>query len=85
MSQSMGQGTSFPVKKTLVINPANPLIKNAFKLSQNGKNEKLAENIIRYVEDLATISSEGLTVESKEGFVSRSQNLLQELTNTLTQ
>lgn len=85
MSQSMGQTAAFPLKKTLVINPANPLIQNAFKLSQNGNNEQLAENIIRYVEDLATISSEGLTVESKEGFINRSQNLLQELTNNLTQ
>jgi molecular chaperone HtpG len=86
MAQSMGQNNaSFPLKRTLVINPANPLIQNAFKLSQNGKNEKLAENLVRYVEDLATISSEGLTTETKEGFINRSQSLLQELTSTLTQ
>ena len=34
-----------------------------------------------HVEDLATISSEGLKNEDKEKFVERSQNLIKELTN----
>ena len=37
--------------------------------------------ICHHVEDLATISSEGLKNEDKEKFVERSQNLIKELTN----
>lgn len=83
MAQSMGNDSAFPVKKTLVINPANPLIQNTFKLSEKGGNDVLVDSLIHYVEDLAMISSEGLATEEKEGFITRSQNLLQELTSNL--
>jgi molecular chaperone HtpG len=83
MAQSMGNDSSFPIKKTLVINPSNPLIQNTFKLSEKGGNDKLVDNLIHYVEDLALISSEGLATEEKEGFITRSQNLLQELTSNM--
>lgn len=82
MTQSMGQGASdFPVKKTLVVNTSNPLIKNALKLSEDGKKE-LVERICRHVEDLALISSEGLKDEHKDQFVLRSQELIEQLTST---
>ncbi len=80
MMRSMGQDASFPLKKTLVVNPNNPLIQNAFKISEKGNNEQLVEKLCHYVEDLAYISSEGLKVEDKDKFVSRSQELMSELT-----
>ena len=81
MAKSMGQDSVFPVKKTLVINPSNPLIQNAFKISELGGKDELVKKICHHVEDLATIASEGLKNEEKEGFVNRSQCLIQELTN----
>ena len=81
MASSMGQNQSFPVKKTLVINPKNALIQNALKIHEKGNNESIVDMICHHVEDLATISSEGLKNEDKEKFVERSQNLIKELTN----
>lgn len=81
MAQSMGQNAMFPTKKTLVINPSNPLIQNALKIHEKGNHEELVDKICHHVEDLATISSEGLRNEDKDLFVKRSQELIQELTN----
>jgi molecular chaperone HtpG len=81
MTESMGQNAMFPVKKTLVINPANPLIKNALKIHEKGTHAPLVEKICHYVEDLALISSEGLKTEDKENFVVRTQELVGELTD----
>ena len=81
MAKSMGQGSPFPIKKTLVINPNSTLIKNALKIHQQGGHEQLVEKLCHYVEDLATISSEGLKNEDRNVFVQRSQDLIQELTN----
>ena len=80
MTKSMGN-TAFnmPVKKTLVINPGNILVKNALKIWEKGEKKDLAEKIAHHVQDLATLSSEGLSSEDKEKFVNRSQNLVQEL------
>ena len=81
MTQQMGGDSSFPLKKTLVINPSNPLIQNAFKLHEKGEKNELVEKICHYVEDLAYISSEGLKVEQRDRFVQRSQELMSTLTN----
>ena len=81
MAQSMGNDHTFPLKKTLVINPANPLIQNALRLHERGDREELVEKICRHVEDLACISSEGLKNDERDLFVTRSQSLIQELTN----
>ncbi len=81
MTKSMGQGATFPVKRTLVINPQNPLVQNALKLSIDTKNEGLAKKICLHVEDLANISSEGLGAEQRELFVKRSQELIAELSS----
>jgi len=79
MAQQMGQaGFQFPLKKTLVINPSNPLIKNALKIWEKG-NKELVDKLCHHVQDLATISSEGLGPEDKDKFVTRSQNLIEEL------
>ncbi len=86
MAASMGQGASnFPLKKTLVINPSNPLIQNALKLHEKGSQNVLVERLVHYVGDLASISSEGLKNEDKEQFVRRSQDLIQDLTSQLQQ
>lgn len=81
MTQSMGQGATIPLKKTLVINPNNSLIQNALKIHEKGANNQLVEKLCHHVEDLANISSEGLKPEDKEAFVVRSQDLISELTN----
>ncbi len=85
MAKTMGQDSTFPVKKTLVLNPNNQLIKNALLISEKGANEELVEKLCHHVEDLATIASEGLKNENKEAFVVRSQSLIQELTNLAIQ
>jgi molecular chaperone HtpG len=80
MTKSMGNtGFSMPIKKTLVINPSNTLIKNAFKIWEKGEKKDLAEKICHHIQDLASLSSEGLSSEDKEKFVARSQSLVQEL------
>jgi molecular chaperone HtpG len=79
MTMSMGNNP-FPVKKTLVINPSNPLIVNALKFSEAGNKNELVEKICHHVEDLAYISSEGLKVEDRDNFVKRSQDLISDLT-----
>jgi molecular chaperone HtpG len=80
MTKAMGQNSfQMPIKKTLVVNPRNPLIKNALKIWEKGDNKELATKICHHVQDLASISSEGLTSEEKEKFVNRSQALVQEL------
>jgi molecular chaperone HtpG len=81
MTAQMGNAMAFPVKKTLVVNPQNQLIQNAYKLWDGGKNKDLAKKLGLLVMDLASISSEGLKAEEKEKFVTRSQELLGELTN----
>lgn len=80
MTKSMGN-TAFnmPVKKTLVVNPANTLIQNAYRIWEKGTNKALAEKICHHVQDLATISSQGLEQDEKEKFVARSQELISEL------
>ena len=81
MTQQMGGNSSFPIKKTLVINPSNTLIQNALKLHTKGEKNDLVKKICHYVEDLAYISSEGLKVEERDKFVKRSQDLISDLTN----
>lgn len=81
MAKNMGNEAMFPVKKTLVINPASPIIQNALKLHEKGTNEALVKKICHHVEDLAHISSEGLKHEDREAFVNRTQELMQELTD----
>lgn len=79
MTKSMGQtGFHMPLKKTLVVNPTHPLVQNAFKLWENDKKD-LARKLVTHVQDLATLSSEGLASDNKEAFVTRSQALIQEL------
>jgi molecular chaperone HtpG len=86
MTKSMGQNSfSMPLKKTLVINPRNPLIQNALKIWEKGEKKDLAEKICFYVQDMASLSSEGLTSEDKEKFVARSQTLVQELSQFAVQ
>lgn len=82
MTKSMGQNNfAMPLKKTLVVNPQNTLVQNAMKIWDKGEKKELAEKIAHHVQDLATLSSEGLNAKEKDNFVSRSQNLIQELSN----
>jgi molecular chaperone HtpG len=79
MAKSMGNNNmGLPTKKTLVVNPSSPLIQNALKIWEKG-NKPLVNKICHHVQDLAGISSEGLSTEEKEQFVQRSQELIQEL------
>ncbi|MCK5073387.1 MAG: molecular chaperone HtpG [Bacteriovoracaceae bacterium] len=80
MARSMGQANmAFPLKRTLVINPNNTLVKNTLKIWEKGEHKDLVEKICQHVEDLACISSDGLKENEKNNFVKRSQNLIQEL------
>jgi len=83
MTKQMGGDSHFPLKKTLVINPSNPLVKNAFKLWGKEKEEDkaLAKKIAFYIQDLAHLSGEGLSAGEKDQFVTRSQELVRELTD----
>jgi molecular chaperone HtpG len=82
MTKSMGQNSfSMPLKKTLIVNPRNALIQNALKIWEKGEKKELAEKICHHVQDLASLSSEGLNSEEKEKFVTRSQALVQELSH----
>jgi molecular chaperone HtpG len=80
MTRSMGQSNfPMPIKKTLVVNPTNSLVQNAWKLWDKPDHKELARKIATHVQDLATLSSEGLPEGQKEAFVGRSQQLIQEL------
>jgi molecular chaperone HtpG len=82
MTKSMGNsGFEMPTKKTLVVNPAHNLVKNAFKLSESTQKKELASKIAHHIQDLAAISGEGLTDEKRKDFVHRSQDLISELSN----
>ena len=82
MTKSMGQGNfDMPIKKTLVVNPANGLVKNAFKLLENKDKKVLGEKICFHIQDLASISGEGLDDKQRADFVTRSQELVSELSN----
>lgn len=81
MTKSMGQSNfNMPIKKTLVLNPSHSLVSNAFKLWESDKKE-LASKIVHHVSDLAAISGEGLDDQKRKEFVSRSQELVSELSN----
>ena len=82
MTQQMGQSSfNMPVKKTLVLNTENGLVKNAFKIWEKGENKDLAKKLCHHIQDLAAISGEGLTDKERESFVNRSQDLVSELSN----
>ncbi len=82
MTKSMGQSNfEMPTKKTLVLNPSHALVKNAFKLSESADKKELADKLCYHIQDLAAISGEGLNDEQRKSFVSRSQDLMSELTN----
>lgn len=85
MTKQMGGDNAFsmPLKKTLVLNPNNALVKNAYKLwdKKDDKNKDLAKKIAFYIKDLADISSGGLKEEEKSNFVTRSEELISELSN----
>lgn len=80
MTKQMGNSQlSMPTKKTLVLNPSHTLVQNTMKLSQNKKD--LAGKMAHHIQDLAAISGEGLDEHDRQNFVSRSQELMSELSN----
>lgn len=82
MTKQMGQANfDMPSKKTLVLNPTNNLVKNAFKLWDTEGKKDLAGKICHHIQDLAAISGEGLTDKDRKDFVVRSQDLISELSN----
>ncbi|MBT4791094.1 MAG: molecular chaperone HtpG [Halobacteriovoraceae bacterium] len=82
MTKSMGQSNfEMPSKKTLVLNPSHSLVKNAFKLAEKTEKKELAGKICHHIQDLAAISGEGLNDKERKEFVSRSQDLMSELSN----
>ena len=83
MAESMGQESTFPVKRTLVVNPNGPLIRNILGLHEKGGRESLVEKLCHHVGDLASISGQGLEDGERDAFIRRTQDLMQELTGDL--
>jgi molecular chaperone HtpG len=82
MTAQMGQSNfDMPVKKTLVLNPKSNLVVNAFKLWDTNKNKDLAKKMVHHVQDLANISGEGMDDKERAAFVTRSQDLISELSS----
>jgi HSP90 family molecular chaperone len=82
MTKSMGQSNfDMPIKKTLVLNPSNALVQNVFKLWAKEDKKELATKMVKHVQDLASISGEGLSDQETKAFVGRSQELISELSN----
>jgi molecular chaperone HtpG len=79
MKTMPGEHKDFPIKKILVVNPANSLVQSMLKIWELPEKKELAQKLCRYVQDLAVISSEGLRNEEKDEFVKRSQNLISDL------
>lgn len=82
MNKTMGNSAfEMPIRKTLVVNPNSKLVQNAFKLWSTNDKKDLAKRLCFHIQDLAELSSEGLTGNKKEGFVERSQSIIEELSN----
>lgn len=82
MTKSMGQSNfQMPIKKTLVLNPSNSLVQNVFKLWAKEDKKDLAIKMAKHIQDLASISGEGLSDKETKAFVGRSQELISELSN----
>ncbi|MFZ9001186.1 MAG: molecular chaperone HtpG [Bacteriovoracaceae bacterium] len=79
MAVSMGNNAAFPMKKTLVINPANPIVLNALKLHEKGEHPDLVDKLCHHIEDMAHVSSEGLNNENKQDFLKNTQDLIKKL------
>jgi len=85
MSKGMGNNNfEMPIKKTLVVNPAHSLIKNIYSLWQHDDKKETAKKMVYYVQDLAQLSSEGLSDTQKTFFIKRSQEVLEELSKFAT-
>src|SRR5690606_16943659 len=57
-------GFQAPLKKTLVINPNHPLIQTSLKFWEKDQSKDLAKKICNHVQDLANLSSEGLSTDT---------------------
>lgn len=79
MAVSMGNAGGFPLKRTLVINPANPIVMNALKLHEKGTNPELVERLCHHIEDMAQVSSDGLNEKNKQSFLKNTQDLIKTL------
>ncbi|MBF0205917.1 MAG: molecular chaperone HtpG [Oligoflexia bacterium] len=83
MTKTMGRmgSTDFPLKKTLVVNPNNPLVQSALRLFEQGGHSEIVTHLCQHIADLANLSSEGMANnQDKDNFILRSQRLMQELT-----
>lgn len=86
MTRTMGHMGSMemPLKKTLVVNPNNPLVQSTLRIWESGQHKELVEHLCQHISDLATLSSEGInTNEEKDKFIMRTQTLMQELTGLI--
>ncbi|MBT3982661.1 MAG: molecular chaperone HtpG [Bacteriovoracaceae bacterium] len=82
MTKNMGNNAfQAGLKKTLVLNPNSSLIKNALKISELGDKDTLVSKICHHVQDLASLSSDGLEDQDRDQFVLRSQELISELSD----
>jgi molecular chaperone HtpG len=93
MNALMNQGDlKFPEAYTLLVNTNHPLIRNLATLEQGAiigpdgasPSQELAEQICRYVFDLALMNQKGFDVEGLKSFTERSNQVLTKLTELAT-
>jgi len=77
------KGTQAPIfdDLTLVVNSNNSLVKDIAKLNTGSKKEELVTKLCNHVYDLAKMSQKQLSGEQMQTFISRSNELLTELSN----
>ncbi len=79
MARSMGQGKlDLPDEHTMVVNLANPVIKNLLEMQSQGR-ENDASVIAEQVYDLAMLSHRGFDRDQMEAFLDRSNRILEML------
>ncbi len=81
MSKQFGQNMSFPLKKTLVINPSSKLVGTIVSLWDQDKKD-LAKKLSCHLQELAAFSCGDLEEkEERQQFINRTQDLMSELSS----
>ncbi len=71
----------FQGEETLVLNNTNNLVKKLMELADNEDNKDNFNLIVRQMYDLALIGSRGIEGDNLEGFIKRSEEILERLVN----
>ncbi len=80
MAMMQQQQATFPEDHTLLVNTNHPLIQNLVVMEGDASKAELATLICQHVYDLALIAQKGFDAESMTAFVTRSNQVLTQLT-----